>query len=160
MQPRADRPHMPGYGLRPATAGLLDWEWAEQRLVAAHTYVIGTVRPGGRPHAVPVWAIWHDDALVFSTARTARKVHNLTADPRCVATVEAAGDTVVVEGVAAEVTDPVAARAIAARYADKYGDPPPEGDGSSWWRIAPVAAFGFIERDGLFTSTATRWTWR
>ncbi|MCR6486010.1 hypothetical protein M8542_24585 [Amycolatopsis sp. OK19-0408] len=33
--PRADRPHLPGYGIAAGPAGLLPWSWAEERLRAS-----------------------------------------------------------------------------------------------------------------------------
>ncbi len=51
--PRATRPDIPaGYGIEKTTKGMLDWSWARQRLTGSHSYVIVTVRPDGRPHAM------------------------------------------------------------------------------------------------------------
>jgi hypothetical protein len=38
--PKASRPHMPGYGLLGASegTGLLPWSWAEQQLTASRNY--------------------------------------------------------------------------------------------------------------------------
>ena len=67
-EPTASRPYMPGYGLLDATlgTGLLPWSWAVERLTRSHDYWVATVRPDGRPHVMPVWGIWMDDALWFS----------------------------------------------------------------------------------------------
>jgi hypothetical protein len=41
--PEAARPRFPGvYGSHADGEGLLDWGWAEQRLVAARTYWVAT----------------------------------------------------------------------------------------------------------------------
>ncbi len=50
------------------------------RLTAARYYWIGTTRPDGRPHSMPIWAIWTDDVLMFSTGRESRKNKNLQAE--------------------------------------------------------------------------------
>jgi len=87
-QPRASRPYMPGYGIVGPTqgSGLLPWSWAEERLTASRNYWVASSWPDGRPHAMPVWGIWHDGALWFSSSRQSRKARNLAADPRCVVT--------------------------------------------------------------------------
>jgi hypothetical protein len=36
------------------------------------THWLATVRPDGRPHVMPVWAIWVDDAFYFVTGTTTR----------------------------------------------------------------------------------------
>ena len=100
--PTADRPHMPGYGIAGPDAGLLPWSWAEERLRAAPRYWVVTVSPDGAPHAMPVWAVWLDDALWFSTGGRSRKARNLRAEPRCVVHTD---DPLVVNGVAEVVTD-------------------------------------------------------
>jgi hypothetical protein len=53
-----------------------------------------------------VWGAWVHDAVVFSTGRRTRKARNLLVRPRCLLTNEHADQAVVIEGVAAELTDP------------------------------------------------------
>jgi general stress protein 26 len=124
--PRASRPYMPGYGILGPTkgSGLLPWSWAEQRLVASRNYWVASRWPDGRPHAMPVWGVWHDGSFWFSSSRRSRKARNLAADPRCMVTTENAVEPVVVEGTAEVVTDPVAlTRMLAlenAKYATDY----------------------------------------
>lgn len=45
-EPKAGRPHMPGYGILDADKGrgLLPWSWATERLAKAHTYWVATTR--------------------------------------------------------------------------------------------------------------------
>src|SRR5919197_5155641 len=105
-QPPASRPYMPGYGIvgPDSGTGLLSWSWAEERLRTSRNYWLATHWPDGRPHVMPVWAIWHDGALWFSSSRSSRKARNLAADPRCVLTTENALQPVVVEGSAELIT--------------------------------------------------------
>src|SRR5262249_45372309 len=98
--PRAKRPHMPGYGISTARKGLLPWSWALERLRDSHDYWIATPWPDGRPHVMPGWGVWLQDALWFSSSPGSRKTRNLEADPRCVATTDDALNPVVVEGTA------------------------------------------------------------
>lgn len=59
MEPVASRPTMPGYGVvaEGEGSGLLDWGWAVERLGGSHHYWLSSVRPDGRPHAMPVWGV-------------------------------------------------------------------------------------------------------
>jgi nitroimidazol reductase NimA-like FMN-containing flavoprotein (pyridoxamine 5'-phosphate oxidase superfamily) len=150
---------MPGYGLpEPSTTdGLLPWGWARERLQAAHGYWIATTRPDGRPHLMTVWGVWHGDRLYFSTGLRSRKARNLEADARVSVGAEDATDAVVVEGTAARAdTAPDRAAALDA-YREKYGAAPPEGADTPLYVVEPSVAFGFIDSEELFTSTATRW---
>ena len=72
--PRVSRPYMPGYGISgPAEgSGLLHWSWAAERLTAARNYWVATVWPDGRPHVMPVWGMWDDSALWFTSAAGSR----------------------------------------------------------------------------------------
>jgi hypothetical protein len=44
------------------------WKDAEQRLQEAGVYWLSPARPDGRPHVVPLIAVWLDGALYFSSA--------------------------------------------------------------------------------------------
>ena len=154
-EPRASRPHMPGYGILPADegGGLLPWSWAEERLRSAKNYWLSTARPGDRPHAMPVWAVWLDGALFFSTGSDSRKARNLQRSPSCVMTTESADEAVIVEGRATLERDPP--EPLPAIYLGKYGMSYP--DDSSVYRVEPITVFGFIETDSQFQARATRW---
>src|SRR5260370_41118314 len=65
-----------------------------------------TVWPDRRPHAMPVWRMWHDGAFWFSSSKASRKSKNLGANPRCVVTTEDALNPVVVEGTAQLLSEP------------------------------------------------------
>jgi nitroimidazol reductase NimA-like FMN-containing flavoprotein (pyridoxamine 5'-phosphate oxidase superfamily) len=56
------------------------WAEARRRLAEADTYWLAAVRSNGRPHLVPVLAVWLDDALHFVASRTSRKAKNLARD--------------------------------------------------------------------------------
>jgi PPOX class probable F420-dependent enzyme len=159
VAPEASRPDIPQYGIAPAGEGegLLPWPWAEERLAAARTYWISTVRASGAPHVAPVWALWFDGAVVFSTSPSSRKAVNIARDPRVVVAVEAGDDAVIVEGVVAGVVDGARRDSYCDAYEAKYGydmramtDP--------LHVVEPRVVFGFIASDDRFTTTATRWT--
>lgn len=152
MTPEAQRPLMPGYGISPEPAGLLDWDWAEQQLRAAHNFWLATTGPDGAPHLAAVWAVWCDGRLCFSTGAASRKARNLAADPRCSLAPEGAAESLVLRGRAVRV--PVADQpAVRSAYRDKYGDEPPE----PLFAVRPETVIGLVETGGRFTTSATRW---
>jgi PPOX class probable F420-dependent enzyme len=153
---------MPGYGIAGPAAGrgLLPWAWADERLARSHDFWLATVRPDGRPHLMPVWAVWHDLALWFSCSVGSRKTANLRAEPRCSLATDNAFEPVVIEGVAEVVTDPGALAAALARENEKYGtDYGPEmfdPAQNATFRVQAVWVFSLDEAD--FTGTPTCWS--
>ncbi|WP_441249483.1 PPOX class F420-dependent oxidoreductase [Kitasatospora sp. McL0602] len=161
-EPGAARPYMPGYGIRPAGqgTGLLPWSWAVRRLTDSHDYWLSTVRPDGRPHAMPVWGVWLGGALWFSTSRRSRKYRNLAARPACVLTTDDPRQPVVLDGPAEVVTDPAGIGAfldaLNAKYATAYGLDFLDPAVNATVRVRPVTVFGLTDAD--FTGSPTRWT--
>jgi nitroimidazol reductase NimA-like FMN-containing flavoprotein (pyridoxamine 5'-phosphate oxidase superfamily) len=115
------------------------WAAARGRLEEASTYWLATVRPDGRPHVMPVLAVWLDGALHFSTGETSRKGKNLARDPRCVITVGSHALDLVVEGEAAKVSDEANLHRVAAVYASKYDWHVTVRDGAFYADGAPTA---------------------
>ncbi|GHF17947.1 hypothetical protein GCM10017786_59590 [Amycolatopsis deserti] len=159
--PRATRPHMPGYGTLPADqgTGLLPWSWAEKRLRDSHDYWLATVWPDGRPHLMPVWGVWHDEALWFSSSRSARKVRNLEVNPAVTVSTDDALNPVVLEGVAKVVRDTVSVRAflqaLNGKYRTDYGTDFLDPAVNATVRVRPRWVFGLDGRD--FGGSPTRW---
>ncbi len=153
----AERPLWPDYGIGPEHDGMLAWEWAEGELVNARNYWLATTRPDGRPHVAPVWGVWLDGCLYFGTGRRSVKGRNLAAQPRVAVHLESGDDTVIIEGLVTEVTDPAERNRVAARYQDKYGLPPegPEGSDSPLLAVRPITGFGWREQS--YPATVTRW---
>src|SRR5262245_37108956 len=121
--PRADRPHMPGYGIEAAIdgRGLLPWSWAEERLTAANNYWLATAGADGQPHLAAVWGVWAGGRLVFSTGGRSRKARDLAANDRCAVSAEDGAESVVVQGRAERLESPDEVAAVAASYEAKYG---------------------------------------
>jgi hypothetical protein len=154
MQP--DRPHMPGYRIVEGQDGLLPWSYVEERMSASRNYWIGTTCPDGRPHAMPVWGVWLNGRLYFSTGRGSRKARNLAANRAIVAHVESGDETVIVEGVAREVSDPAEVKALDPPYHAKYGMKLSEiPDDSVFLAVEPKVVFAWTEKS--FPNNATRW---
>jgi hypothetical protein len=159
--PRADRPHAPGYFIREYTDDLLPWSWAVDLMNRARAPILSTVRPDGRPHAMPIWGIWLPggsgvspdvrDVYCLSTAITSVKSNNLKANPECVITSHDGDADVVLEGRAEIAPLP---DGFTDAYQAKYGEKIDEGP---IWIVRPRVAFAFEANDNFY-KTATRWT--
>jgi len=152
--PKRSRPYMPGYGLLDAAQS-----WAVERLERSHDYWVATIRPDGRPHVMPVWGIWLEDAVWFSSSRGSRKARNLDANPNCTITTDNAYEPVIVEGAGVRFTDlSTITRFVAAinqKYTTDYSADFFDPDRNACFQVRPTWAFGLTESD--FTGSPTRW---
>ncbi len=98
---------------------------------------LATVNEDGSPHVTPVGAVWLDGAFWFQTGDT-RKARNVARDPRCSIAVSVRDADVVVEGNAAQVTEPGAVARVAKKWAD--GGWPVEPDETGRGVTAPFNA--------------------
>jgi PPOX class probable F420-dependent enzyme len=99
------------------------WADVEARLAAAFNYWLGTTRPDGRPHTVPIWGVWQDGAFYFYTEGQTQKVKNLGAQPEVVVHLESADDVVILEGLVAAVPPGAEWDGLDAAFYAKYKDP-------------------------------------
>ena len=155
MEPRRRRPPFKGYGLHEGEEGMLPWSWAAERLERARNYWVSTSRPDGRPHAMPVWGIWLDEAFFFGSGRDSAKSRNLAANPAIVVHLESGDETVIVEGLAEAVLDRALERRIDEVYGPKYDFTADASDETDpWFVVRPRRAFAWIERS--YVSSATQ----
>ena len=99
-----DRPDIPaGYGVPKSKKGLLPWSWAQERLQQAQIYWVMTVRPDGRPHAIPTWGSWVDDRFYFGASAETRHGRNVATNPAVGIHLESGAEVVIVEGMAEEI---------------------------------------------------------
>lgn len=161
VEPKASRPYMPGYGIAGPTegSGLLPWSWAVERLTGSRNYWVVTRWPDGRPHAMPVWGVWDQDAFWFSSSLGSRKARNLKADPRCTVATENTQEPVVLEGAAEIVTNPQALERMLAlenaKYKTSYGIEMLDPAKNATIQVVPSWAFALDAMD--FTGSPTRW---
>jgi nitroimidazol reductase NimA-like FMN-containing flavoprotein (pyridoxamine 5'-phosphate oxidase superfamily) len=150
---------MPDYGIRPPGegTGLLPWSWAREKLTSSRYYWVCTTGPDRRPHATPVWAVWHGERVWFSCGPRSRKARNLADCPQCTVTTDDARAPVVVEGVAERIADRDAIEAVRLDMVAKY-----EYEMSldfllanAVFAVRPVKVIGLVEDD--FTGSPTRW---
>jgi nitroimidazol reductase NimA-like FMN-containing flavoprotein (pyridoxamine 5'-phosphate oxidase superfamily) len=151
---------MPGYGTRPADegSGLLPWEWAEQRLVRARNFWLATAAADGSPHLMPVWAVWLEGRLWFSSASGSRKARNLAAQTRCSLATDDPVEPVVAHGRAERVTDRGLLVAMLAaenaKYETAYGEEMIDPAANSVFALRPEWVFALDSTD--FTGTPTK----
>jgi hypothetical protein len=148
-EPRADRPHVPGYGIPTSTDGILDWSWAVERLERSIVYWLATAGADGAPHVIPIWGAWVDGRWYVEGGPT-RWQRNLRENPQMAIHIEAGKEVVIVEGSATELVAPAAplSDAILAGY-EKYKTAAEyDASADNWtdgglWELRPRKAFAW-----------------
>ena len=144
MPPDPTRPHFPpGYLPEPPTE-FVPWEEVTRRLSEARNYWLATVRPNGRPHTVPVWGVWLDEALYYDGSPQTRHARNLAANPNIAVHLESGDEVLVVEGTAAMLDRPPVGMGerLAAEYrrkyaAEGYAPDPAQWDAGGLYEVRP-----------------------
>ncbi len=159
---RRERPAFPpGYGLPPGDEGMLEWSAVEARLVASKHYWLASVRPDGRPHLIPRWGIWLDDAFYYDGSPSTRHARNLEVNPACSLSLEDGQHAVVLEGTSTATradADALGAELSAAfaKYHDDGYSPAPDawaGEQGGGLRVfTPVTGMAWF----AFPADATR----
>jgi nitroimidazol reductase NimA-like FMN-containing flavoprotein (pyridoxamine 5'-phosphate oxidase superfamily) len=138
----------------------MPWAEARSRLEKPQgetTHWLSTVREDGRPHVVPVGALWDNGAFYFTTGQGTVKGHNLAQNPHCVISVGNQGIDLVVEGTAERVTDAETLARLANRFSDGGWPATVKGDAFEapfyaptsgpapydLYKLTPTVAFGF-----------------
>lgn len=143
----------------PEDEGFLDWETLLWRFAAERSYWVATAA-SDKPHTMPVWGIWHDDAFKFSTATVSNKAKNLRANPFAVVHTANTEATLILECHAEEITATKELQIFVDEYNPKYKwtfslDDVREGV----FALTPYKAFAWAGGEGdAFANTATRWT--
>ena len=154
---KATRPDMPAsYGVEPP-GDFMSWNEVEEKLAKARNYWVGTTRPDGRPHNMPVWGVWLNGMLVFSTDRRTRKARNIDSNPAIVVHLESGDDVAIAEGSVAVVSDAALIKKIDSTYEKKYGMKVSTIPGDVViYAMRPKVVFAWREKD--FNKFATRWS--
>ena len=135
-----------GYGIASGADGQLPWSWVERECARARNFWICTTRADGRPHAMPVWGIWLDDAFFFGSGRNSAKSRNLAANPAIVVHLESGDETVILEGLAEPVLDDDLERRVDEVYGPKYDfTPDSSGETDPWFVVRPKRAYVWTE---------------
>lgn len=155
---QVSRPIMPpSYGLEPPGEdhALLPWSWVETRLAEARNYWLVTSSSKCQPHAIPLWGIWQDRGLLFSTSRASRKAVNLRHNPQAAVHLESGDEVVVMEGSVVPLSGD-RWKEYVARYQEKYGIRLDLDEETLHFRFVPSKVLAWQE--AAFPSSATRWT--
>lgn len=162
-EPRASRPHIPGYGVPEHDRDMLRWSWAREWLERALIYWVASVKPDAHAHLMPTWGAWVDDRFYFEGGLETRRARNIAANGWVSIGINERNQAVIVEGEARNVAPLEDARLISAltvgfakyRDSDDY-----EADPANWrdpagglWELRPSVAFGWSR----FPDTTTRW---
>jgi hypothetical protein len=128
------------HGFSQPNATPTPWAVGLEQIIDADTFWLSTVRPDGRPHVTPLIAVWHGDAIWFTTGPDERKAKNLAENSSCVLTTGRSdlvdgGLDIVLEGTAEQVTNEAELQPIAEAFAAKYG----------------TKIWNFVVRDGAFS---------
>lgn len=153
---------MPEYGVGGLDWRPLPWSWAAERLARYRSFWVVTSSLQARPHAMPVWGVWDDQAhrFGFSCGHLTRKAVNIRANPQVVVTGADVVEAISIEGTAAEVTETDALEEWVSEYIAKYGAEAPDLDffgQYAFFEVTAERAFGVIEREAEFSTRATRW---
>lgn len=145
---------MPAGYVPPGTKpNFLSWDWATKRLTKAHNYWICTTRSDGRPHAMPVWGVWVEGAVYFSTDPSSLKARNMAARPKITVHLESGEEVIILEGSVEKVK---VTELVDDAYNGKYkmrlsSFPGPVGI----YRLKPKVLMAWREKD--FVKSSTRW---
>ena len=152
--PRATRMTTPGYGFEAGKSPpgkKMPWRHVEKLLAGARNYWIGTTRPDGRPHSAPVWGVWLDSVLWFSTGETSVKGRNIARSPEVVVVPELNNEAVIIEGRARTVKSPAKLKPVWKAYNKKYDW---KVEGYPFYQVRPRVMFSFKED---LAEVATKW---
>jgi len=97
------------------------WAEAREQLEGAGKYWLTTVKPNVQPHDMPLYGIWAEGAMYFTSGMAVRKTRNLAHNPHCVLTTSGKSLDLILEGEAAKVRDEAKLKRVAELYSSKYG---------------------------------------
>jgi nitroimidazol reductase NimA-like FMN-containing flavoprotein (pyridoxamine 5'-phosphate oxidase superfamily) len=143
----------PGYGFE--TGGppgkKFPWSRVERLIKSARNYWIGTAGPDGTPHSAPVWAVWLDGVLYFSTGERSRKARNIAKNPEVTVHPELDNEAIILDGAATKVSGAARLRPVWKSYKTKYKW---DVEGYSFYALKPRVIYSFKED---LPNTGTRW---
>jgi hypothetical protein len=159
--------------LKSDDASAMPWQEARERLAEPpthRTFWLTTINPDGRPHMVPIGALWIDGGLYFTMGQGTKKGANLSRDSRCAIAAAGRGLDFVIEGTAKRLTDPTDLQRVADAYtADgwplsyrdgvldaPYNAPTTGPSPIEAYELQPTTARGFGTEEATW-SRPTRW---
>jgi hypothetical protein len=158
--PKVSRPQFPsGYVDHPAS--YVDWSWVVAQLTDSKTYWLWSVRPDGRPHVVPRWAVYVDGKIYYDGSPQTRHAQNIESNSNVSVHLESGDQVVILEGTsgpAGRPTPELAAKLVQAyrkKYAKQgYAPKPHQWDEGGLYSFTPrqcIAWTSFTENPTKFT---------
>ena len=126
------RPKFPkGYVDNPISE--VPWEYIEEKLTHAKHYWMCSVRPNGRPHVVPRWAVYLDGRLYYDGSPETRHARNIAETPNVTVNLEDGQKAIILEGtsVAAPKPNPEFAQRLVTAFR-KYADDGYSPEATQW----------------------------
>lgn len=126
------RPKFPkGYVDNPISE--VPWEYVEEKLTNAKHYWMCSVRPNGRPHVVPRWAVYLDGRLYYDGSPETRHARNIVENPNVTVNLEDGQKAIILEGITVPAPKPTPefAQRLAAAF-HKYAEDGYTPEATQW----------------------------
>jgi len=105
--PKVSRPKLPrGYVDKPVS--YVDWNWVAAQLTDAKNYWLCSVRPAGRPHVIPRWAVYMDGKIYYDGSPETRHAQNIILNPNVSVNLESGDHVIIMEGISISAGKPTA----------------------------------------------------
>ncbi|MFF8839492.1 pyridoxamine 5'-phosphate oxidase family protein [Streptomyces sp. NPDC015130] len=131
------------------------------RLASERDVWVATAHPDHGPHQIPLWFVWHGEAVWVCTKATSATVRNARADPRVRLSLPDTLDVVLLQGTARCFTDEEVPADAADAFAGKFGWDPRRVDSPyvyvrvtpkvvRAWHDTPELSGRVVMRDGAW----------
>lgn len=158
--PKVSRPTFPkGYVDNPAS--YVDWHWVVAQLTESKNYWLCSVRPDGRPHVIPRWAVYVDGKIYYDGSLETRHAKNTEDNPNISVHLESGDQVIILDGISAPAGRPTPelAASLVEAYRRKYArhgysPAPNQWDEGGLYVFTPrqcIAWTNFIEDPTKFT---------
>ncbi|HMN12141.1 MAG TPA: pyridoxamine 5'-phosphate oxidase family protein [Bellilinea sp.] len=150
MKIKVSRPKMPkGYIGDPKA--FVTWESTGQRLVEARNYWVCTADDESRPHVIPVWGAWVENAFYFDGSSKTKHLRNIAENPEVAIHLESGSQVLILYGrchavAAAEAPTEQIASQYRAKYAENgYAPEADQWNNGGLYRFVPVKVITWTE---------------
>lgn len=115
-------------------ASYVDWSWVAAQLAESKNYWLCSVRPDGRPHAIPRWAVYLDGRIYYDGSPETRHAQNIESNPHVSIHLESGDQAIILEGKSAPAgrPDPDFAARLVKVYRKKYAKHGYSPEPSQW----------------------------
>jgi len=95
--PKVSRPTFPkGYVDHPVA--YVEWDWVASQLRDSQHYWLCSVRPDGRPHVVPRWAVYLEGKIYYDGSPETRHAQNTEINPNVAVHLESGDQVIILDG--------------------------------------------------------------